>query len=202
MKLIHFVIAAIVLLSFVAITGSATEDPVYSESKDGVLFENSIDTATVNVEKLDNEIRISSEAHAETSVMISEGDVENVLGNYELLHISHFTDSGENDWNRIVIPKYENGYLEVGVEFSTVTITPYISTVKNWGFETWSGGDIIPTDWTQIGSIVGGGKSTVSDTGSYSYGITGNGVSANCWVYIGGSCVGGVRFWRYCGFGG
>ncbi len=175
----RFIIVAVLFCLLCAVGIASAQDAVYTQSKDGIIFDKTIDTTKINIDKTNNEIKMSSGQHIETSVMISEGDVENVLGNHELLHISHFTDSGENDWNRIVIPKYENGYLEVGVEFSTVTITPYISTVKNWGFETWSGGDVIPTDWTQIGSVVGGGKSTVSDTGSYSYGITGNGVSAN-----------------------
>ena len=181
MKIRNILIVGILLLFLCGVASAAYEvkHSDFNKNKNGVMFKNDIDTTKVTVEKNQHNIKVSSGEHSKTKIKISKTDIDAIIGTSDLIKVTHTNDTGVNDWERVVVPNYENGYLELDVEFSTVTITPYNSIVKNYGFETWSSGNTIPTDWTQLGSVVGGEKSTVSNTGSYSYLITGNGVSAS-----------------------
>lgn len=156
------------LLCAVGIAGAKT-DPVYTQSKNGVIFDKNIDTTKIKVEKLDKAIKISSDEHAETTIKIKKSDIE-ALGNFTgSLKISHFTDEGVNDWTKVVSPDNNNGYFELDVEFSSVTLTVITSPINNWNFEAFTGND--PDSWTVMSA--GGAKTVDAYVSSYAYKITG-----------------------------
>ncbi|MCK9575325.1 MAG: carboxypeptidase-like regulatory domain-containing protein [Clostridia bacterium] len=173
MKLRNVLIVGVLLL-FLCGIASAGNANSYGKSKSGVLFQNDIDTSKITVEKGNKEIKISSNEHSETTVKLKKADIEALTGFTGALKIVHLTDEGINDWSKVVYPEDNNGYFDIDVEFSTVTIAPYISQVTNWNFEDWTG--LTPDDWSTPDAH--GWKSTDSAIDDYAYAITGDGVTA------------------------
>ncbi|MCK9576278.1 MAG: carboxypeptidase-like regulatory domain-containing protein, partial [Clostridia bacterium] len=178
MKVRNTLIVVVLLLFLCGIASAAGNSHSYGKSKSGVMFQSNFDTGQVTIEKNQHSIKISNEEHSETKIKISKSDIDTIIGNSDLIRVVHTNDAGVNDWERVVVPNYENGYLELDVEFSTVTITPYVSQVKNYMFESWTGSPEYPTDWVK-GSYDGGfrqGVYSIGD-GNNSYGIFGDGTS-------------------------
>ena len=153
---------------------SAIPDTTFSKTKNGVLFSKSVDISNMKVEKSDDSIIISSETHTEGSIKIKQSDIEDIQGSADLLLVSHYNDTGICDYVSIVDPEYKSGYLELDVEFSTIQIQPYLSTLTNWNFETWSD-STHPTGWTTTGSAQSRGS--LARMGDYSLLLTGTGAS-------------------------
>ncbi len=176
MKVRNILIVGVLLL-FLCGLASAGNGNSYGKSKSGVLFQNEIDTSKITIEKGSSQIKISSNEHSETKIKLSKTDIDSIKGSAEQIKVSHTNDSGIQDWERVITPTYVNGLLELDVEFSTVTITPYTSFVEGWSFETWTDSDT-PAGWTTV--ALGGYDSSAvpAAIGDHAYGITGNGVDA------------------------
>jgi len=171
MRFRNIIIVGVLLLLLCGIAGAATEEK-YTKSKNGVLFQRSVNTDSVDIAKENHKITISSSEHMETKIKIKRSDIEALDGFTGTLQVSHFTDSGVNDWNRVITPVDNNGYYNIEVEFSAVTLTVTTSPIVNWNFEAFTGD--APDSWTVI---TAGGAKTVyladAYVSSYAYKITG-----------------------------
>jgi hypothetical protein len=97
--------------------------------------------------------------------------------------VTHFDDTGNVDWQKVEHPYIVGSVVYVDVQFSTVTITPFLSTVTNGNFETWSASDgtTPPTGWTAGTGGAGRWRNT-GTVGSYAYYVSANGVDPAGWI--------------------
>ncbi len=144
----------------------------FTEVNNDVYFDDDVNSALFEVSQTGESVTVSLEAGAaeahEQVIGISLDAIPDFSGT---LRIDHYTDSGVNDYYNILEPVVVDNIAYMPVEFSTVTITPLYSTIKNWNFETGTVGATPPTNWT--GGSRGVIVNNVSYIGTQSYQITG-----------------------------
>lgn len=149
----------------------------FSKTNGGIHFKNDVkNVRNFEVRKDRDEaavhIELSDDAQDIQHVQTIGVPVSDLPGFTELVRIDHFDEAGRMDYTNIVKPKIVDDIAYIDVEFTSVTITPYISFILNAGFENWTS-DTVPANWT-LGAY-GGNRSSEHVSGNYSYRIDGNG---------------------------
>jgi hypothetical protein len=198
LKILKFVIAAALLLLISVNLTSAdvletdvifeTSDSVelssyaseeFTKSLDGVQLSADLDTSKITVSKTDETITVTSSVHDEGCIKVALSDLQEIEPSYtenDFLYVQHFNETDYNDWNKVVGPDFVDGYTAILVNFSTVTVTPYVSSEspKAWNFETWSGTPSLPAYWTTAYTSTVSADSYAA-VGNYSLKISPNG---------------------------
>lgn len=131
-----------------------------------------------NSEKQSIHIELTNES-AEISFQTIGIPLSDLPGFVEFVQIEHYNELDEWDYTQIVKPKIIDNIVYVDVEFTSVTITPYVSLIANGNFESWIN-TTFPSNWSKSGSVGSiGGSRTATEymSGSYGYMIAGNGSS-------------------------
>jgi endo-1,3-1,4-beta-glycanase ExoK len=153
---------------------SAVEAETFVATEESIQVSEDVNLAAVSVstnESTDT-VTVTIDEYLEQDTTQTVGVPLSDMGNFSgFVLVNHYDENGINDWSKVQQPAIYEGYIYIDAEFSTVTIEPFISLVKNWNMETWLSGTTTPTNWTY--SSAGGAQSTTAKLGTYSYAITG-----------------------------